>query len=267
MILILAAACATAMPSQKTYKPEALQTDEGAVVGRVKVAYNGADLTSKCAVCFRTTNGPCYQLDESGFVAMTLKAGECSIRRIQCDKDGERHYHFEGAIFEVAPSAKTYFGDVAIAWKNNQGFKPSRLFGAIGAMIDQGTNDGEAGLAVLDSRDEILAWYGGLVNQKDSLPLKQSMVVPVAYVPRILAEPKPGPPAAIDQTACAPFVPAKAASGAEVYRSPDQSSAVLTTFKATTPVCASETQIGFGFRRVKSVDGVDGFVKDADVSR
>src|SRR5712671_4524062 len=172
MILILAVGCAS-VPTQKSYKPEALLADEGAVVGRVKVVYNGADLTSKCAVCFRTVNGPCYQLDDSCFVAMTLQAGECSIRRIQCDKDGERHYHLEGATFQVTPSAKTYFGDVNIAWLNDQGFKPSQLFGFIGALVDQSTNDGQAGLSVIDSRDEILAWYGGLVNQKDSLPLKQ----------------------------------------------------------------------------------------------
>jgi hypothetical protein len=136
----------------------------------------------------------------------------------------------------------------------------------IGAIVDQSTNDGQASLSVSDSRADILALYGGLVNQEDRLPLKQSIVLPVAFVPRTV-EAKPVPPARIDPTACAPLIPAKAASGADVYQSPDPTSAVLTTFKAATPVCTSATEIGYGFRRVKSVDGADGFVKDVDVSR
>jgi hypothetical protein len=267
LVSVLAVGCVTA-PSLKTYKPDALLPDEGAVVGRVRVSYNGADLTSKCLVCFRSVNGPCYQLDESGFVAMRLQAGACSIRRIQCDNDGERHFHFETATFEVAPAAKTYFGDVAISWKNDQGFKPSQLFGLIGAIVDQSTNDGLAALAVTDSRDEILGWYGGLVKQGDNLPLKQSMVVPVAIVPRVVAaaKPPPPPPARIDASTCAPLIPAKAAAGAAVHQIPDQTSTVLTTLRTDTPVCASATPNGFGLRRVRSVDGVDGFVKDDAVS-
>ncbi len=41
-LLVLAAACA---PTSKSYKPQTMLPDEGAVVGRVKVVYNGSDVT------------------------------------------------------------------------------------------------------------------------------------------------------------------------------------------------------------------------------
>src|SRR5439155_9055764 len=126
-----------------SYRSHSFAPDEGAIVGRIKVAYNDADITSQCAVCFRTLNGPCYRLDVSGLVAMAVPAGTTSIRRIACDFNGERHFHLRGDAypFEVAAGSKTFFGDVRIEWKNQQGFKPSQMFGLIGAIVDQSTND------------------------------------------------------------------------------------------------------------------------------
>jgi len=250
--LFLAVGCT---PTLKSYKPESLARDEGAVLGRVKVVYNGNDLTSECAVCFRSVNGPCYRLDTSGFVAMTLTAGGCSIRRIACNVGGERHFHFKGFRFDVAPLAKTYFGDVKVDWTNDQGFKPSQLFGLVGAIVDQSTNDGDAKLSVADSRGEILGWYDELMKHKDRLPLRES-VVSFSAAPAMLAA-----------ESCAPLVPAIVAEGAEVHETPDRGSAVVTTLPAEAAVCAGSSQVGFGYRRVKSPTGLDGYVADAEISR
>jgi hypothetical protein len=245
--LFLVASCT---PGFKSYKPDSLARDEGAVVGRVKVIYNTKDLTSDCAVCFRSVNGPCYQLDSSGFVAMTLKAGGCSIRRIACNVSGERHFHFKGYAFEVAPRAKTYFGDVQIDWTNDQGFKPSQLFGLVGAIVDQSVNDGDAKLSVADSRGEILPWYDDLVKHKDTLPLRESLV---SFTPAPTLLPAPS---------CAPLVPAIVTEGAEVRQAPDRTSALVTTLAADAAVCAGSAPVGYGYRRVKSANGLDGYVAD-----
>ena len=221
----------------------------------MKVVYNGNDLTSECAVCFRTVDGPCYGLDASGFVAMTLKAGNCSIRRIACNVSGERHFHFNGFRFEIAPAAKTYFGDVRIDWTNDQGFKPSQLFGLVGAIVDQSINDGDAKLSVADSRAEILAWYDDLVKHKDALPLRESVVSFTPAPPMLAAE------------KCAPLAPALVIEDAEVHQAPDSASRVLTTLPADVAVCAGITRVGFGYRRVKSPAGVDGYVTEAAISQ
>jgi hypothetical protein len=254
-LFALAAACA---PTFKSYKPQAMLPDEGAVVGRVKVVYNGSDVTSECGVCFRSVNGPCYKLDASGLVAMTLKAGGCSIRRIACNQDGERHFHFDGGGFEVAPAAKTYFGDVSIEWNNDDhGFKPSILFGLAGAIVDQSINDGVAKMFVDDSRDAILGWYGGLVGHKDRLPLNVSLADPDRPMP---------PPTKLAPSVCAPLQPAIAAEGAEVHEGPDPASAILARFEVPKAVCAGKSRVGFGFRRIKLPGGVEGFVEDANIS-
>jgi hypothetical protein len=250
--LLVVVACT---PGRENYKPESIARDEGAVIGRVKVVYNGSDLTSKCAVCFRTLDGPCYQLDASGYVAMTLTAGACSIRRIACNADGERHVHFKGYRFDVAPLAKNFFGDVRVDWQNeHSGFKPSILFGLVGAVVDQSTNDGDATLSVASSKNDVLSWYDGLVKHKDALPLRESVV---SFIPT---------PLKLTAERCAPLVPAVVVEDAEVHERPDHSSVIVGTLPAETAVCTGSSSVGYGYRRVKSPTGVDGYVRDLDLS-
>jgi hypothetical protein len=250
-IALLAVACT---PTLKSYKPGAMARDEGAVVGRVKVVYNGSDLTSKCGLCFRSVNGPCYKLDESGYVAMALKAGNCSIRRIVCNVDGERHFHFKGYRFEVSPAVKTYFGDVKVEWKNEQGFKPSQLFGAVGAIVDQSINDGEANLSVADSRAETVAWYDSYFKQQDGVQFRDSVVAFTEASPMPTAE------------SCAPMLPALLADNAEVRKEPEAGSLLVASVPEEAAACVGATTVGFGFRRVKG-KGFDGYVADTFISK
>jgi hypothetical protein len=73
-------------------------------------------------------------------------------------------------------------------------------------------------------------------------------------------------PQKLDAQACSPLVPAVARLGADVYATPDSSSAPITTLKPDTPVCASDSVQGFGLSRVKLADGRTGFVEENNLS-
>jgi hypothetical protein len=68
------------------------------------------------------------------------------------------------------------------------------------------------------------------------------------------------------QSCSAPLVSSVARRGSEIYAAPDSNSAVVTTLKSDTPVCAETYSQGFGFRRVKLSDGKSGFVADQSIS-
>jgi hypothetical protein len=251
-IALLVTACDTTLAN---YRPDRMAADEGAIVGRIRVSYNGADITSECGVCFRTLNGPCYRLDASGLVAMRLPAGTCSIRRIACNMNGERHFHFKGDAyaFEAFPGAKTFFGDVRIDWRNEQGFKPSQFFGLAGAIVDQATNDGAAIVAVTDARDEVMALYHGATQGPDEPPVRES-----------LAGSFKGP-VALDATECAPLRPAVLGPGAQVRARPAASGALLTTTVGEVPACVGRTDRGVGYREVRITPATEGYVLLTDI--
>lgn len=174
-LILVAAACASA-PAYKNFKPEGLGPGQGVALGRVQVIYNGADITSRCAACFRSGDGPCAQLDGSGYVVMALEAGPSSLHHISCDANGRRQYDFGGTDFEIAPAARTYFGDVAIEWKDERAGRDSQFLGVVGGMPDPSAGNGEASLSVTDAQDATLAWYKRLVPRDDGLELRQSLI-------------------------------------------------------------------------------------------
>lgn len=171
--LFLLAGCAT---TSKDFKPQALKPDEGAVVGKVVVLYNGNEFTDQCAICFNSVNGPCYKLDKTGFVVMKIKAGPTSVRRLSCMDTSEQHYDMNGANFEVTPGAKTYFGDLVFDWKNKGGFKVSSMFGLVGAIGDQSSNDGVLKVKVSSNPKRTLMSYNEIVREDVKLPTKSSIV-------------------------------------------------------------------------------------------
>ena len=65
---------------------------------------------------------------------------------------------------------------------------------------------------------------------------------------------------------CAPLVPAVAFEGSAIYAGPDRTSEIVITLEKRTPVCASAAAQGFGFRRVKLVNGTEGFIRVSDFS-
>ena len=139
---LLLSGCAT---TYQDFRLEKVAPDEGVVLGRVRVLYNGQSKNEDCAVCFNSVNGPCQNLTPEGYVFLALPRGESSLRRVACKDSSPQHYNFSGATFAVAEGAN-FFGDVTIEWKNRGGFKVSSLFGAVGAALDESANDGEARL-------------------------------------------------------------------------------------------------------------------------
>ncbi len=61
---------------------------------------------------------------------------------------------------------------------------------------------------------------------------------------------------------CGDFLPGVAYRRSGVYPGPDGNQPALRWLKEDTPVCASPTVEGFGFRRVRFADGGTGFVQD-----
>lgn len=76
------------------------------------------------------------------------------------------------------------------------------------------------------------------------------------------------PPASssLDAQSCSPMVPAIAYRGTDLYEAPDSSNAASTKLKEDTPVCASSSSAGFGFRRVKLANGKSGYVQESNLS-
>lgn len=68
----------------------------------------------------------------------------------------------------------------------------------------------------------------------------------------------------IDGRSCAPLVPAVAFEGTAVHSGPDRTSEVVVTLEKKTAVCAAVTAQGFGFRRVKLMNGTEGFIRVSD---
>ena len=66
--------------------------------------------------------------------------------------------------------------------------------------------------------------------------------------------------------ACAEGVSATAYRGAEVFPGPDSTLRPVATLKEDTPVCASASSQGFGFRRVKLANGTSGYVAESSLS-
>ncbi len=173
LLLLALVGCATTV---KDYKAAEVKPDEGTIIGKVKIVYNGKDFSDQCFVCFNSVNGPCYKLEKDGQVIMRIKAGNTSIKRIACIDVSEQHYHMNGADFAVVPGSKHYFGDVVFHWKNAGGFKVSSMFGLVGALIDQSANNGSLKMTVSSNTTGASSAYRKIAGQSDKSPIKTTLV-------------------------------------------------------------------------------------------
>lgn len=172
-MIFLLAGCATTL---KDYKVSSLKPTDGTIVGNVKVVYNGNDFTEKCQVCFNAANGPCYKLDKTGLVVMKIKAGPTSIKRLACMDPSEQHYNMKGADFDVVAGTQNYFGDVTFDWVNAGGFKASILFGLVGAIVNEASNDGVLKMKVSSNPAGAKASYAKVAGQSDSAAVRPTIV-------------------------------------------------------------------------------------------
>lgn len=155
--------CAT---TYKDFKPTEVKPNEGVAIGKVNIKYNGKDMNKECAVCLNSINGPCQNLTDEGFIFKNVPKGESSIRRIACKDTSLQHYNLNGAIFQVAEGIN-YFGQVDIEWANKGGFKAGDMFGAIGAVISESSNDGTVKMSVKDGNmNEVVKAYEQQTKQE-----------------------------------------------------------------------------------------------------
>ena len=75
-----------------------------------------------------------------------------------------------------------------------------------------------------------------------------------------------GTVAANGQSCSSPLISAVAYRGTDVYAAPDSSPGPMVRLKADTPVCASSSMAGYGFRRVTLGDGRSGYVSETNLS-
>ena len=156
-------ACAT---THKDFKTANVKPNEGVVIGKVNVSYNGRDMTKECAVCLNGTSGPCQNLTEDGLIFKNIPKGPATVRRVECKDTSIQHYNITGADFTVADGV-TYFGNVNIDWTNKGGFKASDMFGLIGAAISESSNDGAIKMAVRDvGMTEVVKAYEEQTKEK-----------------------------------------------------------------------------------------------------
>ena len=68
------------------------------------------------------------------------------------------------------------------------------------------------------------------------------------------------------QSCASPMVPAVAYRGSDIYAGPDSSRGPMIRLTSDTPVCASSSMAGYGFRRVQLADGKTGYVSESNLS-
>src|SRR3954466_11757089 len=68
------------------------------------------------------------------------------------------------------------------------------------------------------------------------------------------------------QSCSSPMVPATVYRGTDVLEGPDQPYAHTLKLREDTPVCASTSSAGFGYRRIRLANGQTGYVPEASLS-
>lgn len=152
--------------TRKEFKAENVKGNEGILVGTVNVTYNKKNWNPECTVCFNTTGSKCQKMMADGIVVLSLPRGEAELSKITCRDVSAQNYHIRGATLQVK-SGVNYFGQINIDWENKGGYKISDAFGAIGAMIADGKNDGAIKITTTDGDPkQVMSEFEAITKQK-----------------------------------------------------------------------------------------------------
>lgn len=156
-LLLVLSGCGAARRLDKSLD---VSPNEAAIVGHIKIVYNGEDVTEGSAVLFNefTWGTYGYQVPKDGWILMRLPLGTNHIARLGFAKflKGQFHYDFQPGQtwFRVSEGGKTYYiGHINVEWAGT-GFKTSQMFGLVGALVDQASSDGTLKLGVEDKGGE-----------------------------------------------------------------------------------------------------------------
>jgi hypothetical protein len=151
-------------------------SDEGVVLGKINVIYNGANRgaiegnDTGCSFTFKREDfSPTYDfpLDKDGYFFVTLPKGNYVFHGIACVDKSVQYYYPQGIKFTNAGGQeKTYIGDITFDWKTRGGLKVSAAFGIIGAIADAASSDGTATVKVEDRQAEALKAFDAYVKAK-----------------------------------------------------------------------------------------------------
>jgi len=138
-----AAGCVT---TSKDFKLSKVGPREAAIAGRLTIVYNGQIYTENCSASF---GGRKLKMARDGIVLFVVPAGEVSLERLDCQDVSNQHVGIQGVHFVArGGGVVTDVGDVAVTWEAAGGFKATALFGLIGALIDEASDDGAATVVV-----------------------------------------------------------------------------------------------------------------------
>lgn len=157
LALAVAAACAGCATTSADFRMSSVGSTDAAIAGRLTILYNGRIFNENCRATF---GDRLIQLTQDGIVLFRVAKGWTALQRLDCKDIGNQHIRIRGAHFLArGDDWVTDFGDVAITWVAAGGFKPSVLFGVIGALVDEASDDGVATVVVQAPAAEVRAAF------------------------------------------------------------------------------------------------------------
>jgi hypothetical protein len=140
------AGCAT---TSSDFRLSAVGSDDAAIAGRILITYNGEPFNENCWATFGTSQ---LKLSLDGVVLFSAPKGWVSLGALQCKDGSIQHFRVRGAHFYARGNGWVNdFGDVQIIWVNDGGFKSSTMFGVVGAIVDESSDDGSVTVYVRSS--------------------------------------------------------------------------------------------------------------------
>jgi len=132
--------------TSKDFKLSNVGPREAAIAGRLTIFYNGQIFTENC---FATFGGRKLKMAKDGIVLFVVPAGTVSLERLDCQDVSNQHVLIKDVHFVArGGGVVTDVGDVAVTWEAAGGFKATTLFGFIGGLVDEASDDGVATVVV-----------------------------------------------------------------------------------------------------------------------
>jgi hypothetical protein len=181
---LIATVCAACATTSADFRMPQTSAPEAAIAGRLTVMYNGQIFTENCRVTFGDRT---LKLSPGGIVMLRVPRGWTSLVEMRCKDSSDQHVRLRGAhLYARGDGWVTDFGDVAVNWQVAGGFKVSTLFGLIGGIVDEATDDGVATIAVkppVSVVREAFRRQTGSEGQWVVQPLSQPLDLRAAAVP------------------------------------------------------------------------------------
>lgn len=155
--LVVAAACAGCATTSADFRMSSVGSNDAAIAGRLTILYNGHPFNENCRATFGHQS---IQLSQDGIVLLRLAKGWTALQRLDCKDTSNQHVQIHGAhLLARGDGWVSDFGDVAVTWVAAGGLKMSSMFGLIGAIVDESSDDGVATVAVHPPAAEVRAAF------------------------------------------------------------------------------------------------------------